>query len=264
VHTNTTPLVPELPPLKTLKNRRGQALAYRLRPGSAAMPQVIYLHGYASDMQATKAQFLDQACANRNQGYLRFDYAGNGQSEGNFAAGTIGDWLDDALLMIDQLVTAPAVLVGSSMGGWIGLHCAKLRPEKIKAFIGIAAAPDFTKVIWNEMTAAEQQACLAQGYLERPSSLDTPLRLYTNFVTEAKQHILLDKPLPLAIPVVLLQGRLDAEVPWQTAFDIQKLITGSQAEIVMVEDGDHRLARPQDMEILDAHVVRLSKQLLSV
>lgn len=220
---------------------------------------VVYLHGYASDMMATKAQFLDRACAARNQSYLRFDYSGNGQSGGDFGDGTLGRWIEESLAVIDGVTPEDVVLVGSSMGGWIGLHCALKRPARIKAFIGIAAAPDFTDDIWHvRMTDAQRSACRDLGYHETDGEF--PLRLYYGFLREGGNHLLLKGPIPLAMPVVLLQGKLDSEVPYETAARLQTLIAPAKAEVVIVEDGDHRLARPADMEILDGVVRRLSGQ----
>ena len=241
---------PNTPPSKLL-NARGQALSYRYKQGNPRLPAVIYLHGYASDMQATKAEYLSRFCAGRDQSYLRFEYAGNGTSEGVFAEGTIGDWLEDALTMIDGVTRENFILVGSSMGGWIGLHCAMARPARIRAFIGIAAAPDFTEEIWlNRLSDEERATAQTQGAIALPSSLGSPLVLSNALLQEGRQHLLLDKPIPLDIPVTLLQGRQDAEVPWQTAFKIKDKVTPAVAEVVLVEDGDHRLARDQDLILL--------------
>lgn len=252
---------PNTPPSKLL-NTRGQALSYRYQAGNPGLPAVLYLHGYASDMQATKAEYLAEFCAARDQSYLRFEYAGNGTSEGVFAEGTIGAWLDDALTMIDTVTKENFILVGSSMGGWIGLHCAMARPERIRAFIGIAAAPDFTEEIWlNRLSESERAACQLQGSLAMPSSLGSPLVLSNVLLQEGRKHLLLNKPIPLDIPVTLLQGRQDAEVPWQTAFTLKDKIGPSVAEIVIVEDGDHRLAREQDLELLGQTVSHMTNKL---
>lgn len=252
---------PNTPPSKLL-NTRGQALSYRHQPGNPRLPAVLYLHGYASDMQATKAEYLAGFCAARDQPYLRFEYAGNGTSDGVFAEGTIGAWLDDALTMIDTVTKENFILVGSSMGGWIGLHCALARPERIKAFIGIAAAPDFTEEIWlNRLTDQQRAACLKQGFVTLPSSLGSPLELSNALLQEGRQHLLLDKPIPLDIPVTLLQGRQDAEVPWQTAFTLKDKIAPSVADVIIVEDGDHRLAREQDLDLLGETVSLMTNKL---
>lgn len=248
----------EIPDVKMLETPQGRQIALRYRPGN--LPTVLYIHGYASDMMATKAQFFDRTCAARGQAYLRFDCSANGQSPGDFKDGTIGRWIEDALAVIDS-TSGPIVLVGSSMGGWIGLHCALKRAQRIKAFIGIAAAPDFTEKIQNAMTQEEKAQAEHDGYYDLPSSLGEPLRLHNALLQEGQKHLLLKQSIKLDIPVVLTQGKLDREVPWQTAEAIREILAPTSAEIVYVEDGDHRLAREQDMMMIDSVIVRLSGQI---
>ena len=120
----------------------GPPLVYAGTPGRS--PTVMFLAGFRSDMTGAKALHLEQHCARRGQGFLRFDYRGHGASGGRFEDGCIGDWLADALTMLDEVVPGPVVLVGSSMGGWIMLLVALARPERVQGLVGIAAAPDFT------------------------------------------------------------------------------------------------------------------------
>ena len=107
-------------------------------------PTVVFCGGYMSDMEGTKALFLEKTCKSLGMSYVRFDYSGHGNSSEEFIDGTIGKWLADTLSVIDQITEGPLIIVGSSMGGWIGLLAALARKDRIKAFIGIAAAPDFT------------------------------------------------------------------------------------------------------------------------
>ena len=138
-------------------------LAYNLREGTG--PTIVFLPGYASDMAGTKAVALDAWAAEQGRTMLRFDYSGCGESEGNFEDGTLAAWRDDALALIDAMTSGPLLLVGSSMGGWIGLMVAEARPQRVAAFVGIAAAPDFTD--WG-FSADEKMTLLAKGRLERP------------------------------------------------------------------------------------------------
>jgi pimeloyl-ACP methyl ester carboxylesterase len=139
-------------------------LAYRLREGRG--PMLVFLPGYASDMAGTKAVALDAWAEREDRAMLRFDYSGCGESEGAFEDGTLALWRDDALALIDAVTDGPLVLVGSSMGGWIGLLAAEARPDRVAAFIGIAAAPDFTD--WGYSQDAKM-TLLAQGRIEQPS-----------------------------------------------------------------------------------------------
>ena len=104
----------------------GQTIAYLRRDGK--LPQVLWLGGFKSDMAGTKAEALDAWAASRGRAYLRFDYYGHGRSSGDFRDGTVSRWRDDALAVLDRLCEGPQVLVGSSMGAWIALLVARLRP----------------------------------------------------------------------------------------------------------------------------------------
>lgn len=258
----TNPPSPEagLAPVKTLTTAQGREIYYTHQAGYG--PTALYLPGYASDMTGTKARFVAGACEQRGQAYACLDYSGVGRSPGAFGDGTISRWVEDTLAVIDQATAGPLLLIGSSMGGWIGLHCALRRKDRVKAFIGIAAAPDFTRSIWDGLTDADRALCHKQGFLEKDSSVENPLRLYAGFIDDGNgPSLLLDKTLDLDIPVTLLQGKRDADVPWPTAAKIRDAITPSQAEIIYVEDGDHRLARPQDLDLLDRIVREMSARI---
>lgn len=239
-------------PLQTIAQKDGHGhettLAYHLRQGAKTLPTLVFLGGYRSDMGGTKAVALDQFCAENNYSLLRFDYAGHGESGGNFKEGTIGTWLGNALHVIDALTTGPLLLIGSSMGGWIGLRVAQLRLERIMGFIGIAAAPDFTDGVWNnEMTPDQQFLCIQQGYITTP---DGDIFTHKLFLDGA-QHSIFDKPLKLNCPVTLLHGKQDDVVPYAVAQKLAQHMTNPlPPKLILIDDGDHRLARDSDLEIL--------------
>src|SRR3954462_10548662 len=96
-------------------------------------------------MEGAKALALGAFAEERRRSMLRLDYSGTGSSGGRFDDGTLALWLEEALALVDQLTTGPLIVIGSSMGGWIVLHVALLRPERVEALVGIAAPPDFTE-----------------------------------------------------------------------------------------------------------------------
>jgi pimeloyl-ACP methyl ester carboxylesterase len=260
-----TPFLPEnlpaakAPPVSHIKNPRGQSIACAFRPGKG--PVVIYLHGYKSDMNATKALYLDRLCAATGWACLRFDYTGGSLSEGSFDDCLLGDWIEDSLAALDSFVQdEKALLVGSSTGGWIALHLALNRPEKVTGMVGIAAAPDFTIDLWeNRASEADREEARQTGALteKRPEYEGEPFRITLRFIEESRKHALLEKPIPLCIPVVLLQGKKDTEVKPETATRLQTAIGADKTEIVWVEDGDHRLSRDCDLTLLGQAVATL-------
>ncbi len=240
----------------------GRTIAYHSTPGKA--PTVVFLTGFKSDMTGGKAIALEDFCRARGQAFLRFDYTGHGQSSGAFEDGTIGQWAQDAIDAVDHLTTGPLVLVGSSMGGWIKLLVARARPDRVKGLIGIAAAPDFTRdLIWEAFSPEQQAQMTEQGYVEIPNCYDDqePYRIQKKLVDEGFDQILLDQPLEIDVPIRLIHGNRDEDVPWETALKIQDTVTSEDVEIQFVKNGGHRLSEPEDLDrltrTLDALLSRL-------
>lgn len=234
--------------LQYLSLKNGKKLAFRLREGTKSLPTLVFLGGYRSDMTGSKASFLDQLSADKGYSLLRFDYSGHGASDGDFKDGCIGEWTEDALNVITATVKGDMILIGSSMGGWIGLLVAKQLGSRVKGFIGIAAAPDFTHHVWHtEMTAAQRDLCSKQGYINTPDGDTLTLKL----LQEGEQHLIFDKLLNLPYPVTLLHGRLDDVVPYQTAQKLADHITSvTTPEVIIIEDGDHRLSTDGNLQLL--------------
>jgi len=207
-------------------------------------------------MNGIKATALAGHCRSRDHAFLRFDYFGHGASSGDFRAGTIGRWLEDALAVIDRLTEGPQILVGSSMGGWIALLAALARPGRLKALIGIAPAPDFTEdLIWARLSEAQRRELLERGELAAASAYEAdPIPITLRLVEEGRRHLLLRGPIRLSCPVRLLHGMEDPDVPYQTSLRLVERLTGIEAVVELIEDGDHRLSRPQDLTRLFAAV----------
>ncbi len=227
----------------------GVTLAWRRLPGRA--PTVVFLPGFGSDMAGAKAEAVAAHCAARGQAMLRLDYSGHGESGGAFTDGGIGRWAEDAIAVLDRLTAGPLLLVGSSMGGWIALLTALARPARVVALLGLAAAPDFTEdLMWDAATPLEQAALMAQGYVAIPNEYGPPQVITRHLIEDGRRHLLLRAPIPLAIPVRLIHGQQDADVPWQTALKLAAAITGQDVQVTLVKDGEHRLSRPSDLALL--------------
>lgn len=240
-------------------NRNNLQLAYRLKAGNPQKPTLVFLPGYRSDMNGSKALFLDNWAQKNNMSYLRLDYSGHGESDGLFEDGTIGIWTEDALEIIDTVTTGPLIVVGSSMGGWIGLLVATKRPDRVKTFLGIAAAPDFTKWVWEqELTDEQKKRCERDGKLTENSPYsDEPDVMTLALFKDGQNHLLLDTKIPFENPVILLHGKQDKEVPWKIAEQIKSNLNTGQCKIIYIEDGEHRLSRDQDLEILEDQINKI-------
>ncbi len=208
----------------------GRPIAYRLRRGN--VPTILFLPGYASDMEGAKALALDAFASERGLSILRFDYSGTGSSAGKFEDGTLALWLEEAVCALDQLTEGPVIVVGSSMGGWIALHLALLRPERMQGLVGIAAAPDFTNWGFSDGDVAAAKG-LARGFWESGQRL-----------------LLLDRPIAIDCPVRLLHGELDREVPLDIALRLTRALRSSDVQLNMLKGGGHRLSEPHEIRAI--------------
>ena len=211
----------------------GRRIAYRLRSGGA--PTLVFLPGYASDMEGTKALALDAFAERRGLAMLRLDYSGTGSSAGKFEDGTLALWLEETLAAVDQLTHGPLILIGSSMGGWLALHLALLRPERVQAVAGIAAAPDFTN--WG--FTAEQAAQLTGE--TRPTRA---------FWESGQRLLLVDKEIAVDCPVRLIHGERDSDVPLEVAFRAMRALRSVDVQVTVIKGGGHRLSEPHEIEAI--------------
>lgn len=235
-----------------LDTAEGRRLAYHLTPGQG--PGIVFLGGFRSDMQGTKAVHLEGWAKAQGRAFLRFDYSGHGQSSRRFEDGCIGDWLADARAVL-ALTAGPQVLVGSSMGGWIALLLARERP--VAGLVGIAAAPDFTERLWEGMTEAEREEMRATGRLSRPSAYGEPYVYTRRLIEDGEDHLILNRKLELSCPVRLLQGEADVDVPPSVALSLFAHLRGPDVRVTLVKGADHRFSTPACLDLTTAAVAEV-------
>lgn len=232
----------------------GERLAWRKVEGAG--PTVVWLGGFMSDMTGTKAEALADWAKLNGRAYVRFDYFGHGASTGAFADGTISRWREDAIAVLDELAAGEVVLVGSSMGGWIACLAAMAAPKRVKAMVLIAPAPDFTEKLMGPDIPPEGRAALAaDGVWMRPSAYGDSYPITQALLDDgARWSILGDQPIPIEVPMRVLQGGEDPDVPWRHALELANTLKGEDVVFTLIKDGDHRLSRPQDIVRLIAAV----------
>lgn len=232
-------------------------IAYRRIRGKS--PGVVFCTGFMSDMTGSKAVAIEAFARARGHACLRFDYSGHGESEGTFEEGTIGSWFADALAAFDALTEGPQIVVGSSMGGWIALLLARARPARVAGLVGIAPAPDFTEdLIWAPMPEAQRAELLAKGVVYQPSDYgEKPYAITKALIEDGRNHLLLRAPLAFDGKVRLLHGMQDPDVPWELSPKIAAVLTAADVRVTLVKDGDHRLSRDQDLDLLRGTLAEL-------
>ena len=207
-------------------------------------------------MDSTKATALDAEAERRGIGCLRFDYSGHGRSEGRLEDGTISRWLEEALALIRNESEGPQILIGSSMGGWLALLAAKAlgetdEAERLKGLILIAPAVDFTEaLVWERAPEEARRAIMEEGVWRRPSAYSSEPDLLTRaLIEDGRSRLMLGSMIRTHAPIAVLQGMRDEDVPYSHALKLMQRL-GDPATLTLVKDGDHRLSRRQDLQLM--------------
>lgn len=235
-----------------LQTPQGRRIAYSRTAGTG--PGIVFLGGFKSDMEGTKALHLEAWAKARGRAFLRFDYSGHGQSSEDFLDGCIGDWAEDAEAAITALTEGPQVLVGSSMGGWISLLMTKRLGARVAGLVGIAAAPDFTEdSMWAGFDAGQREALARDGQIALPSEYsEAPYIITRRLIEDGRDHLVLRTPLPLSFPARFLQGTADEDVPQEVALRLLGHAAGPDIRLTLVKGADHRFSTPECLALIEA------------
>ena len=232
-----------------------RAIAVRAREGRN--PGLFWLGGFKSDMKGTKAEALDRWAENEGRACVRFDYSGHGESDGEFADGTIGRWLEESLSVYTRFARGPQVVIGSSMGGWLALLLARALAERkseapMAGMVLIAPAVDFTEeLMWKQFSDATRREIEQEGAWLRPSAYgEEPYPITRGLIEDGRKHLLLGGLIETRCPVHILQGVQDPDVPWRHAVELVSRFSRDDVVLTLIKDGDHRLSRPEDIDRL--------------
>lgn len=232
-----------------LNTAQYRKIAYHLTDGTG--PTVVFLGGFKSDMEGSKAIHLEAWAKAQGRAFLRFDYSGHGLSSEKFTGGAIGDWAEDAIATITELTTGPVVLVGSSMGGWISLLVARAHPNKVAGLVGIAAAPDFTEdSMWANFSDAQKSEMEQTGQVALPSEYGEPYIITERLITNGRTQLVLRDDLNLPFPVRLLHGTADADVSMDVALRLLDHVNCDDMQLQFVKGADHRFSDERCLDLI--------------
>ncbi|MCI5077584.1 alpha/beta hydrolase [Oricola sp.] len=233
----------------------GTPIAVRHKAGGN--PGLVWLGGFRSDMLGTKAERLEALAGELGVSCCRHDYSGHGESGGAFSDGTISQWLAQSIAVFEHYTSGPQILVGSSMGGWIALRMVQelnkgTAGDRIAGLVLLAPAPDFTvELMEPELTDAQRADLEDKGYFEEESEYSPEPNVYTRALFEdGLKNRVLTTPLDTHCPVHILQGMADPDVPHALAQKLMEFLPKDDATLTLIKDGDHRLSRPQDLDLL--------------
>lgn len=244
-----------MPSPKFLTTSSGRRLAYHQVQGRG--PGVVFLGGFKSDMEGSKAVHLQNWAETQGRSFLRFDYSGHGQSDGLFEEGSIGEWAEDAQAAIETLTDGPQVLVGSSMGGWISLLLSK-RLSQIAGLVTIAAAPDFTEDgYWAAFNEDQRALVMDRGQIAVPSDYGDPYIITKKLIEDGRDQLVLRSPLKLPFAVRCLQGTADAAVSTETALRLMEHASCDDMRLTLVKGEDHSFSTPQCLTLIEKTIEKV-------
>ena len=224
----------------------GRRAAFRHLAGDG--PTIVFLPGYMSDMAGSKATALFEWARHAGRACLLLDYSGCGEAGGDFSAGTLSRWRDEVLAIIGAEVHGPVILVGSSMGGWLMLLAGERLRGRLHALVGIAAAPDFTE--WGRSDAHKTRLAAGETVHDPNPYGPEPTPMHPAFWADGQANRRLDGEVALDCPVRLIHGLCDEDVPWKVSRRLAAALRSPDVHLTLVKDGDHRLSREQDIELL--------------
>jgi len=239
----------------------GNRLAFARHVSSdRSCPEIFFCGGFNSSMQGEKAVELQRHCEAKNYSYTRFDYSGHGSSEGEFVDGDIDIWLHDALAVFDHTTSGQNnYIIGSSMGAWIATLLTENRHAHIQGLMTIAAAPDFTQAILPKLTTAQQKLIEDGNVVEIPSDYDdgAPYLISPNLINNSEKHCLLHREVAIDVPVRMLHGTADADVPDNMSRALLNVLRSHDATLTLIKDGDHRLSSKTHLQSMVAKLDEL-------
>ena len=237
--------------------------AYRQQKGDNPGPGLVFLGGFKADMDGSKAEALAAWCASKDLAFLRFDYFGHGQSEGDFIEGSVSLWREDVFEIISKLTTGPQIIVGSSFGGWLSLMAACHKPLDIAALVLVAPAVDMTdRLMESFFNEAMLKELHNNGVAYLPSDYDDEgYPITKELIEDGRKHLMLEKGIEFKGPVRILHGRLDTSVPWSLSLELAGALASQDVETTFVEHGDHSLSEPENIDLLTTTLSRLYDQI---
>ena len=241
----------------------GTRLAYYAIPAKKGKqrPGIVFLGGFMSSMMGNKATALEAWAKKNGYAFLRYDYYGHGSSGGSIENATISRWVEDSKTIINFVcgriegLDGPLILVGSSMGAWIMIHVALAIKEnetrqRVVGLMGIAAAPDFTQdLLPNYLGTKAMTKIYKEGVYQMSSDYsDEPYIITKELIQDGNRMSVLKSGININLPVRLIHGTSDKEVPWDQSRKLMQALISEDVELILVKGGNHRLSNKDELQ----------------
>lgn len=211
---------------------------------------VLYLHGWLANRHRQKGMTARDVAIEKGCSYLSLDYTAHGESGGQPTDFTIGQAIEDTIQVIQQTIkNTPLIIVGNSVGGWIGLWIAE-RLKQTVGFIGLAPAPDITGWVWEQMLPDYAKAEIDKGNILGPSEETYGFCFTKKLFNDGKEHFMLNRPIDFCGQVRILWGDRDDRVEKSRIIAIKDRLTSDDVLITLIKGANHHLSEKRDLKIL--------------
>ena len=223
---------------------------------------IIFLHGFASDIEGKKPEIFNKFALNNKIGFFALEYSGHGKSSGEFTKGNISIWTRDSKIAIKKIVKKNNfILIGSSMGAWISLNLFKFFKSQIKGFLGIGSAPEFlTHLMWKKFPKKVKNEIINKGIYKLKNGQHEYLITH-QLIKDGKKNKVLNKKINLKIPVTMVHGSKDEVVPKIYSKKVLSLFLNAKKKIKIIKNGDHSLSSNKNLKIILKELNQLLKDI---
>lgn len=224
--------------MKFYTHSNGEKTAYHTQDGDGI--GVFYLPVYGSYMEAERAVRYKEIFAAEGIPFTGLDWQGFGQSSGEpEVRGITRHWASQALDIFDNCTTGKQIVLGVSMGGWLAVLLAQLRPERVAGVVGIC--PGFGVNLGPK--SSELYGVYRVCDLDNTAGFDFDVDTDGGF-THVTQNIE-----GVKCPVRLYHAYTDERVKWQSSKSLfEHLPEDCDATLFYTRSGDHALKRDMDYQ----------------
>ena len=216
---------------------------------------IVFLHGFMSDLDGEKPKAFQNYAKQNKLSFLSLEYSGHGKSSGKFINGNITKWSNETSILIKKVIKKKHfVIIGSSMGAWIGLKQFQIFNSQIDGFLGIGSAPEFLEnLMWKKFTKKMKAETIKKGiYNLKHGNYEYPIT--QQLLKDGRKNKVLNKRITSKIKVTLIHGKKDEVVPVSYSKKVLKIFQNAKKKLVIIKNGDHSLSSQKWLKRITAEL----------